>query len=234
MSFCIIPARGGSKRIPRKNIKKFDGVPMLERAIATAFSSESISTVFVSTEDSEIMDVARKMRAVVIARPEILADDYTTTAEVLEHALKVVPQVSEFVCCMYPCVPFLEADDVDQGYKLISENETTSAFAVTEYPAQIERALKIVDGHLEMIHPEHRDTRTQDLEPSFYDVGQFYWVQVERFLDDPVLWGNDSLPVYIPPWRAHDIDTPDDWMRAEKIYESYDRSVDRPVWAKLH
>lgn len=220
----VIPARGGSRRIPNKNRRPFAGRPMIGYAIAAARASGLFSRIVVSTDSDETAALARDLGAEVpFRRPADLSDDHTTTAAVLRHALVELGAADtfRFACCIYPATPFLVPADLQAGLKAVEDQGAATAFAVTAYGTPIWRAIRLVDGsRVEMIWPEHRDTRTQDLPETFHDAGQFYWVSVRQFLEVPVLIGKLSRGVVMPRWRSHDIDTPDDWRRAELAYRA--------------
>ncbi|MGB0630062.1 MAG: pseudaminic acid cytidylyltransferase [Alphaproteobacteria bacterium] len=220
----ILPARGGSKRIPGKNIRPFAGRPMIEHAVALAKSSGLFSRIVVSTDSDEIAAIAEKAGAELpFRRPAELADDHTTTAAVLEHALDALDARGnyDYACCIYPASPFTTEDDLRAGIDLVAVGGASSSFAVAGFAAPIWRAMeRRPDGRLTLVWPEHRDTRSQDLPETFHDAGQFYWVPVAGFLDAPVLLTNESRGVVFERWRAHDIDTEEDWMLAEAIYQT--------------
>jgi pseudaminic acid cytidylyltransferase len=220
----IIPARGGSKRIPKKNIRTFAGRPMIDHAIELTRSSGLFDRIIVSTDSPEIAAIAEQAGAEVpFMRPAPLADDHATTAAVLWHALEAIGSrgTFDFACCLYPATPFTTAADLRAGFDLVAGTGAASAFAVTRYAAPIWRAFKRQpNGRLTMLWPEHRDTRSQDLPEAFHDAGQFYWVPVPGFLDQPALLTDNSRGVVYEGWRAHDIDTEDDWMRAELIFRA--------------
>lgn len=223
-SIAIIPARGGSKRLPRKNIRPFAGRPMIAYAIGTAMTSGLFDRVIVSTDDEEIAAVARKHGAEApFMRPRELADDHTPTVPVIAHAIRACDAMgwqTELACCIYPCVPLLQADDLRQAQALWLAAKADYCFAVAEFPSSVQRALqRDADGKMSPLYPEHQLTRTQDLTPAFYDVGQFYWGRREAWLDQPAIHAN-GVGMPIPGWRAIDIDTADDWMRAETLYQS--------------
>lgn len=209
MKIAIIPARGGSKRIPRKNIKNFYGRPMIAHTIRTAIESDLFDRIIVSTDDTEIKEVAEQYGAEVpFTRPKLISGDYALTSEVLHHALKKIP--CEYACCIYPCTPFLTDYDLEVGFNSLP------SFAVKKYPASIERAFQKFDGFMKMVQPEHRDTRTQDLLDTFYDAGQFYWVNTKHFMSNPVLLNGTLRGIECP--NTMDIDTPEDWRLAEDLY----------------
>lgn len=220
----VIPARGGSKRIVNKNIRAFAGRPLIEYAIELAQTSGLFERVVVSTDAPEIRDVALQAGAdVPFVRPANLADDHAPTSPVFHHALEAVGAGSKFdyACCIYPATPFTIADDLRQGLALLADEGASSSMAVTTFAAPIWRALKQrQDNTLTMVWPEHRDTRSQDLPETFHDAGQFYWVSVLQFLQNPVLYSEQTRGVVYERWRAHDIDTNEDWTLAEMIFRS--------------
>ncbi|MCP1475116.1 pseudaminic acid cytidylyltransferase [Pseudomonas sp. EB276 TE3739] len=216
----IIPARGGSKRIPRKNLLPFAGVPMIVRSIRTALDSGLFEQVVVSTDDAEIADIARAHGAQVpFMRPADLADDYTGTAAVIVHALQHLPSF-DFACCIYATAPLLQARYLRQGLELLERHPHRSfAFSVCDFAFPVQRALTVDgDGALTALYPEFRNTRSQDLPEAFQDAGQFYWGRSEAWMRGDVLYSPASLPVILPRYLVQDIDTPEDWQRAEYLY----------------
>jgi N-acylneuraminate cytidylyltransferase len=216
----IIPARGGSKRIPRKNLKPFDGVPMIVRSIRTALDCGLFDQVVVSTDDEEIADVARAHGAQVpFVRPVELADDFTGTAAVIVHALSQLP-IFDYVCCIYATAPLLQARYLRQGHELLVQHPDKSfAFSVAGFGFPVQRALTLDEqGALTSLYPEFRTTRSQDLPEAYQDAGQFYWGRTEAWLRGDVLFSSASLPVILPRHLVQDIDTPEDWKRAEYLY----------------
>jgi N-acylneuraminate cytidylyltransferase len=216
----IIPARGGSKRIPRKNLKPFDGVPMIVRSIRTAFDCGLFDQVVVSTDDEEIADIARAHGAQVpFMRPTALADDFTGTAAVIVHALKQLPPF-DYACCVYATAPLLQARYLRQGHELLVQHPDKSfAFSVAGFGFPVQRALTLDEqGALTSLYPEFRNTRSQDLPEAYQDAGQFYWGRTEAWLRGDVLFSPASLPVILPRHLVQDIDTLEDWKRAEYLY----------------
>jgi N-acylneuraminate cytidylyltransferase len=216
----IIPARGGSKRIPRKNLLPFDGVPMIVRSIRTALDSGLFEQVVVSTDDAEIADVARAHGAQVpFLRPADLADDFTGTAAVILHALQQLPAF-DYACCVYATAPLLQARYLHQGLELLEQHPDRSfAFSVCSFGFPVQRALTLDgQGALTALYPEFRNTRSQDLPEAFQDAGQFYWGRSEAWLRGEVLYSPASLPVILPRHLVQDIDTLEDWKRAEYLY----------------
>ena len=222
MKLAVIPARGGSKRIPRKNIKLFHGQPMIVYAIRAALASGSFDKVIVSTDDAEIAAVARAHGAELpFVRPPELADDHTPTVPVIAHAIgacKAQGWDVQDVCCIYPGVPFIVAADLHVAHQLLQAGGSAYVFPVTGFPSPIQRALRRgADGSVRPFHPEHAATRTQDLEPGYFDVGQFYWGKTEAWLAGLNIHLH-ARTLVLPEWRVVDIDTPDDWDRAELLY----------------
>ncbi|BFT64952.1 pseudaminic acid cytidylyltransferase [Pseudomonas moorei] len=223
-SVAIIPARGGSKRIPRKNLKLFDGVPMIVRSIRTAIDSGLFSQVVVSTDDPAIAELARSAGAQVpFMRPAALADDFTGTAAVIAHALQALReqgQQFDYACCIYATAPLLQARFLKQGLQLLEQHPDRSfAFSVCDFGFPVQRALTVDDqGALTALYPEFRETRSQDLPAAYQDAGQFYWGRSKAWLNGEVLYSPASLPVILPRYLVQDIDTPEDWKRAEYLY----------------
>jgi len=216
----IIPARGGSKRIPRKNLKPFDGVPMIARSIRTALDSGLFDQVVVSTDDEEIAELAQAHGAQVpFLRPAELADDFTGTAAVIVHALQQLPHF-DYACCVYATAPLLQARFLRQGFELLEQHPDKSfAFSVTDFGFPVQRALTLDgQGALTALYPEFRNTRSQDLPAAFQDAGQFYWGRSEAWLRGEILYSPASLPVILPRHLVQDIDTAEDWKRAEYLY----------------
>jgi pseudaminic acid cytidylyltransferase len=224
MKLAIIPARGGSKRIPRKNIKPFHGKPMIGYAIEAALASRAFDRVIVSTDDTEIAEVAKAHGAELpFIRPSDLADDHTPTVPVIAHAIRACDQLGwgvDDVCCIYPGVPLISADDLRTAHEQLVATRAHYVFPVTGFPSPIQRALRrLPDGSVHPFQPENADKRTQDLEPGYFDVGQFYWGRKGAWLKGLNIHLNGKTLV-IPEWRVVDIDTPDDWVRAELQYRT--------------
>lgn len=220
MRLAVIPARGGSKRIPRKNIRPFGGRPMIAWSIAVARESGLFDRIIVSTDDAKIADVARAEGAEVpFVRPAELSDDHTGTIPVVAHAVAWQANQgapAEEVCCIYATAPFLEADDLRRGLDTLRTSGADFAFSVTSFAAPIQRALRLgPDGRVEMFDPAEFTTRSQDLEPAWHDAGQFYWGWSAAWLSGQPLFGPHAAAVVLPRHRVQDIDTPDDWHRAE-------------------
>ena len=221
----IIPARGGSKRIPKKNIKLFAGQPIIAYSIKAAKETDLFARIIVSTDSLEIADVAREYGVEIpFLRPSELANDFASTNEVVYHAIEWLAKEGrqpEFICCIYATAPFIKASYLNQGYdKLVSSN-ATSVFSITTYPYPIYRSLKITEsGRVEIIWPEYTNLRSQDLPESYHDAGQFYWVNTKKFMQEKAIFAKDSLPVILPRYLVQDIDTVEDWETAEKMYSA--------------
>lgn len=223
MRIAVIPARGGSKRIPRKNIRDFCGKPMIAWSIEAAQASGCIDKVVVSTDDPEIADVARAHGAEVpFLRPADLADDYAGTTVVVQHAVKSLCDggvAVDEVCCLYATAPFVSAGDLSRGLQLLQESGASYAFSVTTYTFPIQRALKLTPaGRIDMFDRKHADTRSQDLEEAYHDCGQFYWGTRQAWLEAQAIYADHSVPVMVPRYRVQDIDTPEDWERAVVMF----------------
>lgn len=225
MRLAIIPARGGSKRIPRKNIKPFCGKPMIAWSIEAALQSGCFDKIVVSTDDVEIAEVARQRGATVpFMRPAELSDDHTGTIPVIRHAIDWFNhqgQTVEQACCLYATAPFVKAKDLCRGLDLLQGNDCDYAFSVTSYAFPIQRAIRLnSEGRVAMFSPEHFLTRSQDLEEAFHDAGQFYWGRAEAWLQGKMIFSPDSLPVLLPRHHVQDIDTAEDWVRAEWLFKA--------------
>ncbi len=221
-ALAIITARGGSKRIPRKNIKEFLGFPIIKYSIEAALSSGCFEEIMVSTDDHEIAEVAVKYRASVpFYRSEKTSDDFAMTADVIYEVLdEYKKQGNEFdlVCCIYPTAPFITKEKLKKGYDLLIETGADSAIPVVKYGYPIQRSLKIEDGYLKMIWPENINKRSQDLMPAYHDTGQFYWLNVRSFLEHKMLFAKRTVPIEIPESEVQDIDNEEDWKIAEMKY----------------
>lgn len=222
MKVAVIPARGGSKRIPRKNIREFAGKPMIAHSIMCARQSGLFERVIVSTDDGEIARIARDFGAEVpFQRPQELADDHSGTAEVVAHAIHWLRSEGadpSAVCCIYATAPFIRQEDLKQGLAVMEAGAWQFVFSATTFAFPIFRSFRQnAEGGLQMFFPEHSDSRSQDLPVALHDAGQFYWGRPSAWLNKPRIFGPASTVVLIPPWRVQDIDTPDDWVRAEHI-----------------
>ena len=225
MIIAVIPARGGSKRIPRKNIKLFSGKPIIAWSIEAAIKAKIFDKIIVSTDDDEIANIAIKYGASVpFLRPEKLADDFTGTNSVVKHVIEFLNSNEknvDYACCIYATAPFLKASYIRQGYNAIIEKKIKFAFSVTTFPFPAQRAIRITkESRIEPIWPEFIQDRSQDLEESFHDAGQFYWGTAEAFLNEDNMYVNNSYPITLPRFLTQDIDTDEDWLQAELIFKA--------------
>ena len=223
MNICVIPARGGSKRIPRKNIKKFNGKPIIAYSIEAALKSNCFDQVIVSTDDDEIAEVAKKYGAQVpFLRPDELSNDYAGTIPVIKHAIEWMEDNKssvENVCCLYATAPFIRPQIISQAYQQLNNSKADYCFSVTSFVFPIQRAIKIVEKNkVSMFYPEHFNTRSQDLEEAYHDAGQFYWGKAQAFKDELPIFTEVATPYILPRYLVQDIDTPEDWIRAESMY----------------
>jgi len=223
-NLAVIPARGGSKRIPRKNIKLFAGKPMVAYSIDAALRSGVFDLVIVSTDDEEIAAIAEGYGASVpFVRPAELSDDHTPTVPVIAHAIRTLEEQGrafDCTCCIYPCAPFLQVSDLLGARDLQRATGAGYCYPVTEFPSVIQRALRRLDtGSLQPLNPQYEWVRTQDCEAFYYDTGQFYWGNSDAWIQGLGLQSHGSGLV-VPGWRVVDIDTPEDWHRAELIYRA--------------
>jgi pseudaminic acid cytidylyltransferase len=225
MNISIIPARGGSKRIPRKNSKEFCGKPMIAWSIKAANASKLFDHIIVSTDDNEIAEVAKRFGASVpFMRPAELSDDYVGTGAVVKHAVEwAIANIGEveFVCTIYATAPFIQPSDLVKGFEMLVASDSQIAFTVTSFPFPIQRAIKITKaGNVEMFQPEHFKTRSQDLEPAYHDAGQFYWARTDAVLNEVSAFSDAAIPIILPRCQVQDIDTLEDWQRAELMFKA--------------
>lgn len=225
MNIAIIPARGGSKRIPGKNVKAFMGKPMLAYSIEAAKKSGLFDKVIVSTDSETIADVAREYGAEVpFIRPPEFSDDFTPLFAVLEHAIGWLNEHDipcTYICNILATAPFVRVEDLIAAHKLITKKKVSSVFTVTTFGFPIFRSLKINEkGALEMFWPEHELTRSNDLPEAYHDAGQFYWLDTEKFLQTKKIYAKDAVPLILPRYLVQDIDTPEDWERGEIMYKT--------------
>ena len=221
MKVAIIPARGGSKRIPRKNIKMFKGKPMIAWAIQAAKKSDLFDHVLVSSDDPEILEISREYGAETpFVRPKNISDDMTATVPVIAHAVGECIASGwrvDYACCIYPGVPFLDTNDLVKSFQLLLESGADFVYPVTEYAHPIQRAMRqMPSGQMEFIDNNSELTRTQDLEATYHDAGQFYWGKIDAWVEHKKMH-SDGLGLVIPNWRVVDIDNLDDWKRAELL-----------------
>ena len=223
MNVAIIPARGGSKRIPKKNIKDFGGLPMISWSIKAAIKSNVFDYVLVSTDDVQTAKIAESFGAKVpFLRPKSLSDDYTPTVPVISHAINETEKILgsiDNVCCIYATAPFIKSNDILKGFKLLSETKANYVFPVTSYPFPIQRAIKLTKNRrIAMFYPRHSQTRSQDLIEAYHDAGQFYWGLKKSWVSGENVINAKASPIIIPRNRVQDIDTLEDWKRAELTF----------------
>ena len=223
-NIAIIPARGGSKRLPKKNLKYFLGKPIIAYSIETAIKTNLFDRVIVSTDNPAIAKSAIKYGAEApFVRPKELSDDFTGTHEVMRHAVKWLENSGEkihYVCCIYPTAPLIEKKDLLKGFNLIKNGKWELIMAATNFSYPIFRSFKkSPNGGLEMIFPEHYNSRSQDLPKVYHDAGLFYWANPNIWKKKPKVYNEKNSIVEIPNYRVQDIDTFDDWKKAEIIYK---------------
>ena len=226
MIVAVIPARGGSKRIPKKNIKKFFGKPIISYSIKAAIDSKLFDKVIVSTDCKNIAQVAINYGAEVpFMRPKELSGDFLGTHEVVGHALKRLEDFGdtvEYACCLYATAPMIQGSDLIKGYDLIKTEKWKAVIAATKYSYPVFRSFKkLPNGGLEMVFPEHYNSRSQDLPEVYHDAGQFYWAKAQEWKNKPGGFSENNTIIELPNYLVQDIDTIEDWNRAEKIYENY-------------
>lgn len=226
MKLAVIPARGGSKRIPHKNIKEFAGKPLIAYSIEAALASALFDEVWVSTDDPQVAEVALRYGAKVpFIRPAELSDDFVGTTPVIKHAIEYCRQnlsLPEYCCCIYATAPFLQAEYLQQGFAQLSQAaDKAFAFSCTTFAFPVQRALVQQGTGIAPMYPEHIAKRSQDLPEAFHDAGQFYWGRSQGFLQDKKMFSQDAIPIVLPRHLVQDIDTPEDWQRAELMYKAY-------------
>lgn len=224
MNIALIPARGGSKRIPRKNVRHFIDRPIIAYSIQAALSSGLFEHVVVSTDDEEIAGEARRWGAETpFMRPTRLADDYTGTMDVIQHGLDECERLwgeLNYVCCLYATAPFITDHVLCQAFQQLQQTQADYVFSVTTFPFPVQRALLINESQrVECLYPEHRFTRSQDLPTAYHDAGQFYFGKAEAFRQGTPLFSSASSPLILPREQVQDIDTPEDWRRAELLFQ---------------
>ena len=230
MKLAIIPARGGSKRIPHKNIKNFFGKPIIAWSIETAQRCSCFDRIIVSTDDVEIANVARQYGVEVpFVRPKELAGDFVGTIPVIRHGIEWFESQGvhfDEVCCLYATAPFITADDILEGLDILYSQNSDFTLAITGFTFPIQRAVKIdSSGYLEMFQPNHFNTRSQDLEQAYHDTGQFCWGRTNAWKHDRPFFSQKVAPLILPTYRVQDIDTPEDWERAEQIFRLISTSL---------
>lgn len=231
MKLAVIPARGGSKRIPRKNVREFCGRPIIAWSIQAARDSLCFDRIIVSTDDAEIADVARAAGAEVpFVRPAALADDHTGTMPVISHAIEWQRShgaAPDAVCCLYATAAFVRSVDLRAGLDALEASGADYAFTVTTFASPIQRALRLTSaGRLAMFEPERFATRSQDLETAYHDAAQFYWGRCEAWLRNRPIFSADAVPIVLPRHRVQDIDSLEDWTRAEWLFRALQEQND--------
>lgn len=226
MKIAVIPARGGSKRIPNKNIKNFCGKPIIAYSIEAAKQTGIFDRIIVSTDSEKIADVSRKYGAEIpFMRPSDLADDFSGTDAVVLHALEWMSRQSayqaSYMCCIYATAPFVRPEFLLKGLEMLTKEKASTVFSVTTFSYPILRALKVAKtGRLKMFWPEYRLSRSQDLPKAYHDAGQFYWADAKRFLEERSFFAKNAIPFILPRYLVQDIDTPEDWERAELMFKT--------------
>ncbi len=222
-SIAIITARGGSKRIPRKNIKEFLGKPIIAYTIEAAIASNMFDQVMVSTDDNEIAEIAKKYGAMVpFMRSEKTSNDFATTADVLNEVIdeyKKLGENFEYMCCLYPTAPFVTPEAIGQAMKILEDNGADTVLPVVKFSFPPQRGVIMKDGYLTPKYPECMPMRSQDLEPMYHDAGQFYCMKVSSFLEQGKVVMDKTMPYMQDDMNVQDIDTPEDWAIAEVKYK---------------
>ena len=220
----IIPARGGSKRIPRKNIKNFLGFPIIKYSIESALKSNCFDEVMVSTDDKEIAEISKNYGASIpFYRKKENSNDFAMLADVIEEVILKYQEIGkyfDYVCCILATAPFVNKNRIVQGFEILQKNDADSVIPVTRFSYPIQRALKIDDEKLQMFWPENCNVRSQDLTPAYHDSGQFYWIKTKSFLEQKKIFIKKTFPLIIPEIEVQDIDTPEDWIIAESKYKT--------------
>ena len=225
MKLAVIPARGGSKRIPQKNIKEFSGRPIIAWAIEAAINSNCFDAVIVSTDDEEIAEVARGCGALTpFLRPAEISNDFATTSEVVRHAIEWMNfsgKKVDKVCCLYATAPFVTQYDIEEGLKLLLEKQCEYVYVATTYDYPIQRALRMSPiGSLIPFDSAGFNNRSQDFPKAYHDAGQFYWAHASTWITKVDIFTERSFPIIVSRENAQDIDEPEDWIFAEKIFKT--------------
>jgi N-acylneuraminate cytidylyltransferase len=239
VNIAVVPARGGSRRIPRKNIRPFCGKPMMAWTLEAARGSGLFDRVIVSTEDAEIKQVALQWGAECpFDRPAALANDYADTGAVMAHATEWAIEAGwpvDTVCCIYATAPFVDQEDLKRGLDALRSGDWAFSVAATECGSAVFRSFRQrEDGGLEMLFPEYFSVRSQDLPRALQDAGQFYWGRPSAWIEKRRVFERRSIPVLIPKWRVQDIDEPDDWRRAEMMFRYMRSEANSPAKAGRH
>lgn len=234
MRLAIITARGGSKRIPRKNIRDFCGKPIICYSIEAALSSGCFDEVMVSTDDDEISGLAKKLGASIpFKRSSQTSSDIATTAEVLLEVLLTYKKKQvdiQLACCIYPTAALLTSHIIKKGLELLlNDNDIKTVMPIVRFSYPVQRALVLRDNRVEFLDSKHSLSRSQDLEAAYHDAGQFYWFRVDKFLDKPALLGDGTAGIIMPEWQVQDIDNEEDWILAEMKYRFMQARKDHPI-----
>ena len=226
-NIAVITARGGSKRIPMKNIKDFCGKPIIAYSIQSAIDSGCFEEIMVSTDDKNIAEIATRYGASVpFFRSSSSSNDLATTSDVIEEVLNDYHKLGihpDFICCIYPTAPFITPSRLKEGLSVLLTTKASGVIPITRFSYPIQRALRLSGETVSFFQPEHMLTRSQDLEPAFHDAGQFYWLRASAFIKTPSLIGPDTVGILLPPSEVQDIDNPEDWEIAEVKYRSIKR-----------
>ena len=228
-AIAIIPARGESKRIPKKNIKDFFGKPLIAYSIEVALKSKLFDKVIVTTDDEIIASIAKQYGAEIpFIRPANLSDDFSGTDVVIKHAIDYLKNQGEefdYVCTIYATAPLLQEQYLIEGFEKLKNSDAINSFSSTTMPFPIQRTFKVnKNGRCEMFTPEYYMSRSQDLDEAYQDAGQFYWTKINKEPNE-IMFGNESIPIILPRYLVQDIDTIEDWKRAEFIYDAIQRST---------
>lgn len=222
MRMCVIPARGGSKRIPRKNIREFLGKPIIAYSIEAALESNCFEEVLVSTDDKEIADLSIKYGAQVpFLRPQKLSDDLSNTLSVVKHAIEQRDSNNnlESVCCLYATAPFIDAKTINQSYEKFISSNASFCLGITNFSFPIQRAVRISNNNrIEIINEDNSNKNSQDFEETFHDAGQFCWGKASAFRKEISVYAGLTIPYILKNNLVRDIDTIEDWIQAEAMY----------------
>lgn len=223
VKLAIITARGGSKRIPRKNIRDFCGKPIIAYSIEVALKSGCFDEVMVSTDDEKIAEIALKYGAAVpFMRSAKTSDDFATTADVIFEVLRQYQQYEKYfkyACCIYPTAPLILPENLQSAFDQMVHHAMDTVFPITRFSFPIQRALRLNNGSVEFMQSTHALTRSQDLEPAYHDAGQFYWLNVKTFIQSKSLVSKKTGAIVLPEWQVQDIDNMDDWVLAALKYK---------------
>lgn len=227
-TLCIIPARGGSERIPKKNIRVFYGKPMIAWSIIRAKESNCFDEIIVSTDDQDIAEISKKYGAnIPFMRPKNLSDNFTDTTSVIKHGIEWLQKRGhsyKYVCCLYATAPFVDPSIISKAFIKLRDFGAEYSFPVTNYAYPIQKALKIKDNKIEMLEPKNFNKRSQDLLKTFHDVGQFYWGKDSAWINEKKIFERHSVPIIIDRDKAQDIDTEEDWQIAERIFKTFQKT----------